>query len=1497
MQRAWIRRLLTVIVTITAAAGMWGVLASGSRPIAQGAETAAATKLTAGQDVMVLAAKDAAGKGKWSALPNPLVVGGVYMSATGEGVGTSLEFPIEVDRPTEIAVSPIWFTHGDQRKARRFPDPVPYFNVQQDWSMSKNVWEYCDKGGALTHAAPMLSRPGPDVIDTFESKAFFSAPAGGKVGILDLRTDTISGSIDIGGYVSDLLVDKARGELLVADAGANRIVIFGAKDGKQLAEVPVPALPWSIALYEGKLFVAAMAAKKVVVLDVASRKLLEKAELDFPAGPQHVEISAGPNPQLVVRLLPMLWDVTTHNEVPADRLTYWPSSWYAHPLEGETEAIKKASEAFPKAGAKVFFPTNKPPAMILDAGMMNHRIRASYEPNKLPPRVYLAEPGVKGVTVFWSHDDATASTSRPAARTTRIELDDIPAAMSIFDLKLYVMCKETKKIHIIDVVKDKVVQTMSLPYQADEFYVGCLVPKVTTVEQITCGPLIGGVMPGRIAVGFHPLAFDTRTLAAGADPGVLFFPYDRRTRVQLQGDALRRLRVDNLHTIQVNDKQWIDVSAVTDFQLAANPARLMPGDVPGAVTLQMDDSPECDWENDVWFTPDYRTILVRGTDEFQLNNAVRFAIKPGKHVLKIKAHSPNANIQGIQIRRTLAGALDVRLLPLPEAVHKAVPAPSYGGIFAASEDVAFKLNVANKTVRPMDLSGHWTVLNYEGKQVLEGKKSLALAAGAADESELPLAVKETGRFTIHLTFTSPDGMHEVYHRFVKLPKIDHPRMLYRAEQTEEIRTRIAKYPLVFQRYRDWLRRNADKPDFLPKSLKAGWTGGAELPLENLKWRAIAMQFSDMFLENPGPPRYESKLLPLLSSAGAAITWQGNYEFGESHSVLNDLMMPASQEARKNLEKGYSSSWCLNENSISGNCLADYLLTIKEPLSARDRSVLYRSAMELTNYDRYFQAHAGSRGGNWWHDTTAWCRCPIHSMVRAYLWFGSFFGEDRTFERTHMRGILTLQSYAYPHFDTRAFLYRSAIRETNDTVNYTAAMRWALSARSRLPLEKTYYKEAFDVLGKLGGSLKDEAKEVDELLARGSNVVLPMYLALGWIDPALKEVQWEEMPPSMLFDVEGAACMKSGWDKNMTDIYFVSGVKDTSYRVLPNHFHVFKAGEMVIGMAQTGDHGDPVAFYGNTVRVGEDERFPGYLHRGWGYARQEERWVTNVFSTPAYTYMFRDWRLSGYRQDGTDWEGGGHSYAYPREISLHTHTAHPFLAEGGVLAYETSPIFDYVLGDASNFWPLEDVREAYRQFVFVRPDVIVVYDRLLLCDNPKGVKWPMRTLQNKDAPQGHPQMKDDTFFCSNGRVSLWGRAMLPKGGKISSGMIDSSMGYVEIEPAMKARQVEFLVAMRIGLTKPEPLDCRLVEENGQAGVAFEYENRKYSVRFNRAGDVGGRITVSEGGKSVVDRALAREVRDTYENWKGTSMFDKWMSEDRFKAYVTEADRKRFGSAAE
>ena len=357
--------------------------------------------------------------------------------------------------------------------------------------------------------------------------------------------------------------------------------------------------------------------------------------------------------------------------------------------------------------------------------------------------------------------------------------------------------------------------------------------------------------------------------------------------------------------------------------------------------------------------PDSRMMLTRGSEEFDLWNGVRFSLPPGKHVLKVTSHSKYANLEGLQVTRTLAGVVSAKFSPLTEDVQGKVTIPGYGGVFLADEDAAFRVCFTNQAAADVNLKCRWTALDYRGKEALTGDFDLTAATGKETAHELKLDVKEPGRYVIRLKYSSPEGEHEVFHRFVKLPKLDYPRLVMRAEESQQVRDRIAKYPVMFQRYRDYLRRQSEKKDFMPVKFRGSW--GQDQTLENAKWRAICLGFADNFLEGENPKRYEDKLLPLLTDPGGYDAWQGNYEFGGPQTLLYDLMLGSSKGAEERLEKYYraADSWVYRHDYMSGSALHDFLLALKEPPTAQDRFILWRIAMELNNYDAYFGAHPAS----------------------------------------------------------------------------------------------------------------------------------------------------------------------------------------------------------------------------------------------------------------------------------------------------------------------------------------------------------------------------------------------------------------------------------------------------------------------------------------------------------------------------------------------------------
>jgi len=528
-------------------------------------------------------------------------------------------------------------------------------------------------------------------------------------------------------------------------------------------------------------------------------------------------------------------------------------------------------------------------------------------------------------------------------------------------------------------------------------------------------------------------------------------------------------------------------------------------------------------------------------------------------------------------------------------------------------------------------------------------------------------------------------------------------------------------------------------------------------------------------------------------------------------------------------------------------------------------VLDRHATVFRNYIRYFDAHRGDWGGALWQDTRANCQCTLHSICRAFLTFRAFFNEKRIFTKGFWSGAFTHYRYAMPRYDEARYLRPGNLVSANPPV------QWAAAGLAKNPLEKGI-RGLDEVIEKLNGPLNkaEETKVVDELLGRRAHVVLPMFVALGWYDPKAPKVTWEELPPCALFKREGTVSMKSDWSENMTDIYFTSGVRDTAYRVEPNHIRIFKAGRALLGTAaRTGDHGQPIPSWGNVVVVGDKWR--DFFSGTGRYARMEERHVIDRNAPAVLPYVIRDYRYSGVEPQGYRYFfAGGHSCGV-YDLILHSHSRHPFAERGRIIAYETSPAFDYVAGDASNAWPLKDVREMTRQVVYIRPDVVVVFDRIVLEGEGRDTRWLAQTV-------GKVRLSPDGFTVTNGKASLAAQVLLP-----AKRRIERRGTLVEIPRApseIKGKKTEYLVVMRTSVGNAQVVGAVLSRKGVLTGAKFRYNGMDVELLFRKSGALGGHIRLAGKGISI-DRDLIDHTDPSLRNWKGEARYKKWTTEPRFK----------------
>ena len=242
-------------------------------------------------------AEEARQTGPWQ-LGEPAGNGAHYLSPSQ--AGDTLAFPFTTEGPASLRVRPVWWRSGDQRLAHRFP-------------------------------YPLVRQPGPDAVDFVGTTVFATAPGAGRVIIVDALTEKLTGCVEVGGYLSDLVADREKGRVYVVDALGDRGVAIDAASMSVLASVDVPGEPWALALSGDRLFVACRHGKRLAVFSTDTGKQL--AEIPLPAEPIGLELIGNPATSLMVRYQQQPINAMTFQPAEADQQQYAaPEGW--RPPEG-----------------------------------------------------------------------------------------------------------------------------------------------------------------------------------------------------------------------------------------------------------------------------------------------------------------------------------------------------------------------------------------------------------------------------------------------------------------------------------------------------------------------------------------------------------------------------------------------------------------------------------------------------------------------------------------------------------------------------------------------------------------------------------------------------------------------------------------------------------------------------------------------------------------------------------------------------------------------------------------------------------------------------------------------------------------------------------------------------------------------------------------------------------------------------------------------------------
>jgi hypothetical protein len=212
-----------------------------------------------------------------------------------------------------------------------------------------------------------------------------------------------------------------------------------------------------------------------------------------------------------------------------------------------------------------------------------------------------------------------------------------------------------------------------------------------------------------------------------------------------------------------------------------------------------------------------------------------------------------------------------------------------------------------------------------------------------------------------------------------------------------------------------------------------------------------------------------------------------------------------------------------------------------------------------------------------------------------------------------------------------------------------------------------------------------------------------------------------------------------------------------------------------------------------------------------------------------------------------------------------------------VAFESTPDYAYVAGDATETYHEDKCRLALRQFVFLPPDHFVVFDRVSSVRPEYKKTWLLHTVAepritglmfSADHEEGRlfsrtllPEQAEMTKIGGPGK-QFWtnGRNWpLPKGYRTPDTHPLLGQWRVEVSPGKEQTDDVFLHLIQTGdATLESMVDSKLVRNEGQVGVRFQYRRDDWEILFGTRGEASGHITLRRDGAVKVSRDLTREV---------------------------------------
>ena len=354
--------------------------------------------------------------------------------------------------------------------------------------------------------------------------------------------------------------------------------------------------------------------------------------------------------------------------------------------------------------------------------------------------------------------------------------------------------------------------------------------------------------------------------------------------------------------------------------------------------------------------------------------------------------------------------------------------------------------------------------------------------------------------------------------------------------------------------------------------------------------------------------------------------------------------------------------------------------------------------------------------------------------------------------------------------------------------------------------------------------------------------------LLWYEPSIPVARPESLPLSRHFTGLGWVVTRSGWGPDDTMALFQCGDFYAGHQHVDNNSFVIHRGGAL------------------AIDSGVYDESP---HRANYFCRSVAHNTITVYD-PEEVFSNRTWSAQG--TGGSNDGGQLRGVAATRFGQVTPGSQHDV---GDIVAYVTGDSFTYVCGDATRAYSLRKLSLFTRQFVHIRPDLFIVFDRVTSTRPDFSKRWLLHSLDE-------PRVNEKNVTIQYGRGKLLCRTLLPEdvtitkvGGRGREFFVggrnyppqksdpEAGAWRIEVSPVREKTEDIFLHVMLAGgrdLERMVPVSVEQTEE--QVEVVCSLPEGEVQCTFSTVGEPGGSLRVVRGGRIEEANFSQRSVR----NWK-------------------------------